>query len=671
MAPVYAAPQQVEQAAPGAVPSCVSGHPQQGTQQGTRQPLGNPVDNSSTRNAPRPGTRAASDGAAEGVPGSGAGTVADAAMGPGADAAARVLADAAEVLEQARAMTRARAPRRKAARQMLRDERRASQYARRRSLQELAELVDGHVAAFPFCGRVPTSCDGVQLRLAQTAEGPRAGFGGLTTCGSVVCPVCGPKVAARRAEDIGLVLAWARSTGHTIGMVTLTMRHQHGDALADEWDAATKGWARVTGGAGWKSESRDAYARRLAAWQAAGQLADKGQGRAPRGWRTGTAPQRRIGDAERAGLVGWLRAVEVTHGGHGWHLHVHAVIVLGPRRGETKADREARARALGENMHRRWAQGVAALGFESWRDHGGLDVKVSAGAEQALARYLAKSADSEAHVRNSVAAPAKGLAREATMGHLKQARSAKGRTPGQIADDAVAELRADPVAAAYVDFVGGRPLTRGRDAVRDRLMVPGSSVALWQEYVAAARGRQQITWSEGLRDLAGLARELTDQEAAEEPTEQDGTEGVPVLDLPTRSWWRVQPRAVELLQATEAGGPEGARAWLDARGIEWHDPDPDRRTFVSQWARGDAAQELDPYAPAREEPPATVPEELPEPAPLVLSSAMRRPVPAGSPWAGGSAGSAAPAMPAQDPLAGWGDLSWVALMDHETKEEQA
>jgi hypothetical protein len=48
--------------------------------------------------------------------------------------------------------------------------------------------------------------------------------------------VCAAKIAAERADDLGATLGWAVEQGHTVGFLTLTLRHRSGQRLSDLWD---------------------------------------------------------------------------------------------------------------------------------------------------------------------------------------------------------------------------------------------------------------------------------------------------------------------------------------------------------------------------------------------------------------------------------------------------
>lgn len=154
-------------------------------------------------------------------------------------------------------------------------------------------------------------------------------------------------------------------------------------------------------------------------------------------------------------------------------------------------------------------QGSTAL-----RDSGGLGIRTSANeVRDALAEYLAKQ-----------------LAVEATQGGQKEGKQ-HGRIPFQIA--------ADFFETGDVD-----------------------DLDLWREYEEVSEGRCQFTWSAGLREMAGLAAEQTDEEIAED---EAGDEDL--LNLTAESWRVVRECSWELMQATSAGGLAGAIVWLDTMGL--------------------------------------------------------------------------------------------------------
>lgn len=234
---------------------------------------------------------------------------------------------------------------------------------------------------------------------------------GVESCGSVWgCPVCCASVCAERANQVrDLVSDWGAS--RTV-LVTCTVRHSRADLLSRE----------VTG-----------VAR---AWQAL--------------WRGRAVAVTR----ERWGIGPWVRAVEVTHGCHGWHAHVHSILCLR----EMPSD----VSQLREEWTRRWQRAVVStLGAKAMPDElHAVDVSV---------------------VRDSSYLVKLGLE---VSGARKRARGEGSAHPWDLAELAAA----------------GEP--RG--------------VILWREYVAGTKGHRQLTWSAEARRMrrtdAQIATEPSDGE---------------------------------------------------------------------------------------------------------------------------------------------------------------
>lgn len=371
-----------------------------------------------------------------------------------------------------------------------RQQRRAEKFQFRQGLREYATR-----KTVQLCGSRACSASGVGVRLTESEAGRRAGFAGLSTCGSIwLCPVCAAKIAARRAEELGTVLENVREAGYQLAMVTLTVRHSAKDTLAEVWSAVSRGWHRATGGKAW--------------------LADK----------------------EHYEIPGWVKAVEVTHGKHGWHVHVHSVFAYKGTPNDAKA--------LGQHIYDRWESGLKEVkkwdrerdtwvvkhkGFTALPDYG-LDVEVSQGGDLGnLGKYLSK-----------LGADVQGIAREVTQGGQKQARGTN-RTPFQIGHDLVVN-----------------------QAAEDR--------AIWDEWQETAPGHRALSWSKGFRDMFGLEeKEATDEEIA---AEELGTKDDTVCVIPSSSWYTIKHRACEILDVAENCGAEALRTWLTDQGIDWT-PAPD------------------------------------------------------------------------------------------------
>jgi hypothetical protein len=289
-----------------------------------------------------------------------------------------------------------------------------------------------------------------------------------------------------------------------MSLLTLTVQHHAGMRLADCWDAVTGAWSDVVNGEAWSGEPKRSYLRRLEKWEV-----DRANGW--KGSRKRRRPVRRVGLAEKFGVLGWARAVEVLHCSNGWHPHVHVPLIL-----DGSASDEW-IRLLGEAMFDRFQRALRRRGFDAIRDSGGLDIRRAYVADD-LGGYLAKH-----------------LAFEATHGHVKTGRTVSDlRAPFQVVADLTATGDAD-------------------------------DLAIWQEWEQASKGRQQLTWSRGLRAIAGLAEEQrSDEEIADHEL---GDDDVLVLDRDT--WCAVAPIQHDLLEATSRDGLAGAIAWLDHAGLSY------------------------------------------------------------------------------------------------------
>jgi hypothetical protein len=326
----------------------------------------------------------------------------------------------------------------------------------------------------------------VSLRLSEANGGRVAGFAGLHTCGSVwACPVCSAKISARRASDLGDVLRWVEAKGGTVALVTLTLRHHDGIPLRESWNALGKAWSAVTSGKRWQA------------------------------------------DKVEFGILGYVRAVEVTHTDNGWHPHVHALVLFdGPVSAE-------RAQIVADGMFDRWHAALLRKGFDSIRNSGGLDVRLAERAAVRLADYFTKNTYSE---RLAPGEGLDGLAAEATLGGQKKGRRSDSRTPFQILADGAETGLAD-------------------------------DIELWWEWEEASKGRRQLTWSQGLREMAELDEEQSDEEIAEEVLDGDD-----LVILPGDTWRAIHRVAHELLNAAEAAGLPGVEKWLDERGLDYGRP---------------------------------------------------------------------------------------------------
>lgn len=301
-------------------------------------------------------------------------------------------------------------------------------------MREVAQRLTG-ARGVQICGRraafSPERQPSVTLRV-EVGTG-RAFFAGCLRCNSVwECPVCAPRIQAGRAEELTQLNGRHAEKKGSMLLATLTLPHSEGDSLKPLRKHVSRAWGNVTRGAPWER------------------------------WK------------KRLGLVGTVRALEVTHGPNGWHPHLHVALYL-----TAGATREMQGE-LREWLARQWRRYITERTPEgrSYRapsvEHG-VTVQPLRGSQ-----YLAKM----------------GLAGELALSTTKEGRQGH-RTPWQI-------LR-DVTLAAYGK--GERSDTAGDDR------------QLWHEYSRAMKGARQLTYSKGLRARYALGEPAPDAELADTQSE--------------------------------------------------------------------------------------------------------------------------------------------------------
>ncbi len=360
---------------------------------------------------------------------------------------------------------------------------------RRHRLRNAAGVALGGEHRTAFCGR---------RRCAETVtvhakENGRASYRGVYTCGSIwTCPECASKISAGRGKEVGGLCCEHVKAGQACYMNTLTIRHSLGDDCGQLRKMLSWAWDQVL--------------------------------------RSGA--MRRVRD--RFNIIGYVRSLEITHGAHGWHPHLH---VLWFARDLSPED-EATVRAA---LYERWAHVLERRGYSVAPQ--GFDFQRAYNAEQA-AEYVAKW----------------GTGAEIAKGASKSGRG--GRSPWQLLDDA--------------------------DHGCER------SAGLFAEYARSFKGARHLTYARGLRDLYDLEPEAEDEQLAlmddgEAPEFEKGGE---LYRFDKEAWLHVVKAKLTaaVLLAAEEKGTEGVDALLWENGIS---PSVDRppepftgRVRVLRAARG-------------------------------------------------------------------------------------
>jgi hypothetical protein len=182
----------------------------------------------------------------------------------------------------------------------------------------------------------------------------------------------------------------------------------------------------------------------------------------------------------RFGVRGYVRSVEITLGSNGWHPHIHALLFTD--KPLSKPDQDALTSALFD----RWLTYVTKFGGGMPTKQRGIDVRPATKDGKVVAQYLSKLQEGAKPKADQ------GIGKEMARFDFKTGRGAS-LMPFELLDASRREDDADDWAA----------------------------FKLWNEYVAATKGRRAITWSKGLREQVCLEDEKSDEEILEDSEQDD------------------------------------------------------------------------------------------------------------------------------------------------------
>lgn len=308
--------------------------------------------------------------------------------------------------------------------------------------------------------KVVPKTPGVQVW--KSPEVRRAFYANLLICASVwVCPVCASKITERRRQELGQAI---RQPGYQVALIGFTLRHNGGDHCDSLLEDILASYRRLKSGKRWINFER------------------------------------------ATGLVGSIRALEVTHGANGWHPHLHVLFVAKGKAVDWQK--------VGRFLKARWRAVLAQNERTATFEHG---VFVQE-ANKAVGDYVTKW----------------GLDSEMTKAPVKQARTAEGRTPMQLLSD----------------FLNG-------DA---------KAGALFREYALAFKGKRQLVWSRGLRKLLNIGEEKTDDVLATEERE----DAILLATLTRAQWVIVLANDArgEVLEVANTGDADTLRIFLASIGAD-------------------------------------------------------------------------------------------------------
>jgi hypothetical protein len=365
------------------------------------------------------------------------------------------------------------------------------------------------VPRFRECGWKPT---GKNRPAELAARGGVASWRGVRRCGSIhACPVDAAQIRNFRAVEISHATAIWIDAGNEAYMVTFTASHNLMMGLAALLTLISRAFSRVIAGRAWR-DLKDGL-----------------------------------------GIVGTVRSLEVTHGGRGWHPHLHVLVYV---EGALDACGLARFDAYFRQQWRRFitatcqdcgqlkGRGKDACtcggpGYPPPSDQHGVKIERCYSGEGA-AEYICKT--QEGH----------NLGAEMARADQKTARG-EHRVPFQILASAAEGNERD--------------------------------LRLWHEFEQATKGRKCITWSNHLRDIIWAVAPVTepDPDWLVELTDEDivGLESMDgetvarVSRLAMRRGRSIPGFRVTLQEAFEDGGVDGLAATVRRLGFEvlW-DRDP-------------------------------------------------------------------------------------------------
>lgn len=349
---------------------------------------------------------------------------------------------------------------------------RRRRYGLRRTMQQITAM-----PRLAGCGRKHHN-PVVSLRLGDRG----AGFAGVAFCESIwSCPCCSASLRSARAEEIQDAAARHVRNGGGALFVTLTVPHGRSDSLRDLLRDVTKGWGHIMNSKGTRKDLGG------------------------RDWR------------ERLGVVGYIRAVEVTHGRSGWHPHLHLLVLTN---GDVGADTR---RAFTAWLRHRWVAYCAKRDWKGTEGRYGVNIQDVVSAD-AVARYIGKVQDAVGGERI--------MGHELARADLKSGRR-KGITPfGMLEEHATASE------------------TR-------RVQIE----ALWREYERETKGLSALRWSPGLRDRLDVL-EKSDREILEDLNLGDNQRTVCLI--PAADWFVLTTTGgtIRALEVAETQGEAAARDYI-------------------------------------------------------------------------------------------------------------
>lgn len=317
-----------------------------------------------------------------------------------------------------------------------------------------------------WCGFRPAKVYWGAPSVSLVRQGDRAWYSGLYTCGDVwLCPDCAAKISRRRRTELAEAVVSAGGQNLAASMVTYTFPHGWTDDLAQTMEKFSKARQKL---------------------------------RSQRAW---------VNFKARWGVVGEIKALEVTHGSHGWHPHLHVAVFSTPVPEDQRPEYEA-------ELYQLWRSACCKADLPDPSEEHGVHVSWFEDPQKLDLAYIAKWS----------------AIQELTGSQSKQGKR-HGRSPWQLLEDA-----------------GGG------------CMDPQRAAQLWHEYAGVFHGRRQLSWSKGLRERLHLPKLFDDADLVIDPPAESPDQLVVVF---SEQQWVAITRAqaeLHLLELAEHENSEVVRA---------------------------------------------------------------------------------------------------------------
>jgi len=312
------------------------------------------------------------------------------------------------------------------------------------------------------------------VEVHKVSGGKRAVYRNLQTCGSIWhCPVCASRITEQRRIELSHSLAkWEG----TMVMITYTLAHNQRMELSDVLESIKYAYQATKSGKVYQGIKRDFW------------------------------------------IAGSVRALEVTYGANGWHVHIHEVCFIDKR--DSRNNPVSLSEAQTSDLQNRT--------FNSWRN-------------ALKRRNKATNSAYGVHVTNADNSVAEYVAKY-------------GREPIESHWDITHELTKQVTKRAIGQNV--TPLELLAEFAEGNV----KSGNLWLQYARCFKGSKQLVWSTGIRKLLKLTPEETDQQLSETvPPEFE-----PFIEIERRDWIAIRSlkRRGDVLQFASEHSADETRDYI-------------------------------------------------------------------------------------------------------------